>query len=75
MTAKFSMVKLNVDKQGELNLKYKDGGGYVPRTIILSPSGEIMHDLYAEENRYKYYIDPGDPEALYSLMNGALKTN
>jgi len=74
MAAKFSMVKLNVETQGELNFIYKDGGGYVPRTIILYPSGKIMHDLYAGNGRYKYYIDPGDPDALYSLMKRALKS-
>ncbi len=73
MAAKFSMVRLNVDQQRELNLKYKDDGGYVPRTIILYPSGKIMHDLYAQENKYKYYIDPNDPGALHSLMSRALK--
>jgi len=73
VAAKFSMVKLNVETQGELNFKYKDGG-YVPRTIILYPSGKIMNDLYAGNGRYKYYIDPSDPDALYSLMNRALKS-
>ena len=73
MAAKFSMVKLNVDMQRELNLKYKDGGGYVPRTIILYPSGKIMNDLYAGNDQYKFYIDPDDPDALYNLMSRALK--
>ncbi len=66
----FVMIRANQDDYPEVSAAYGFDGEYIPRTIVVSSEGEVMHDLYAQK-KYKYYIGT-KPKTLLSLMHRAL---
>ena len=68
---RFVMIRLDKDKNGELSGKYGPDGQYIPRTLFLSPSGELL-DVTAPRDQYKYFYDENDPKSVLGGMDAAL---
>ena len=69
---KFVMIRLDKDKNAEISKKYAPDGEYIPRTFFLSSSGELIADLHAPRDQYKYFYDEKDPASVLGGMSAAL---
>lgn len=72
-TKKFVMVRVNTDKNPEINKQYLPDGKYVPRTIFFSSTGKPDYNIHAPISQYKYFLDNQSPKELLSLMAKALQ--
>jgi len=63
----FAMV--NIDEEPRLNSKYALDGGYIPRTMVVNAKGVVQTRLRNKaRNSYQYFIEPGSPDALMTLL-------
>lgn len=69
----FVMIHLDADKNKELGQKYAPDGGYIPRTLFLTPDGELDASLSEARDKYKYFYDEKDPASVLAGMDRALK--
>ena len=65
------MVRLDQDQNKDLSQKYAPDGGYIPRTLFLTPDGTLA-DVHAPRDQYKYFYDEKDPASVLAGMNAAL---
>jgi hypothetical protein len=47
-----------------LAAKYAPDGQYLPRTLFLSPSGDLWADVRGPLDEYKYFYDEHDPKSV-----------
>lgn len=67
------MVRVDIDQRPDVNARYQDDGGYVPRTLFFRADGTPLHELRAaHRSRYVHFLDTGNPDELLSLMRRAL---
>ena len=66
---RFVMIRVNIDRYPKISARYGFDGQYVPRTIVLAPSGQVMHDIYPDK-AHKYSIG-SSPDRLLALMEKA----
>ena len=66
------MVRLDQDQNKDLAQKYQPDGGYIPRTLFLTPDGTLDADVHAPRDQYKYFYDEKDPAAVLAGMDAAL---
>ena len=69
----FVMVRLDQDKHKELGKKYAPDGGYIPRTMFLSSSGDLQADIHAPRDKYKYFYDEKNAASVLAAMDDAAK--
>ncbi|MFN7951736.1 MAG: thioredoxin family protein [bacterium] len=66
----FVMIRVDQDA-GDRNVsRYAPDGGYIPRTLFLSPDGEVQTAIHAPRNKYVHFYDEHNP---ISLLNGMTK--
>jgi protein-disulfide reductase (glutathione) len=69
----FVMIRLEVnDQNAELAFQYAPDGQYVPRTLFLSPDGDLWTDVHAPRDQYKYFYQD-DPKTTLAGMDAALR--
>ncbi len=68
----FVMVKVDEDHAGDLGNKYAPDGHYVPRTLFLTPEGDLVAELAAQRARDRYVYSDTDPSSLLGGMDRAL---
>ena len=66
------MVRLDQDQNKDLAQKYQPDGGYIPRTLFLTPDGTLDADVHAPRDQYKYFYDEKDPASVLAGMDAAL---
>ena len=71
-TKQFVMVRMDQDKGKDKTDKYAPDGGYIPRTMFLSPDGTIATDVHAPRPSYQYFYDEKDPASVLAGMDAAL---
>lgn len=69
----FVMIRVEADKNRELAGKHEPDGGYVPRTLFLSPSGAFDPDLRDHDGKYQYFYSEKDPAPLLAKMAQAVE--
>ncbi len=66
----FVMVKVDQDAADRDARRYAPDGAYIPRTLFLSPDGEMQTTIRAPRNKYVHFYDERNP---ISLLNGMTK--
>lgn len=69
---RFVMIRLDKDRNADLSGKYAPDGQYIPRTYFLSPKGELLGDVTAERDAYKYFYPENDAKQLLASMDRVL---
>lgn len=69
---RFVMIRIDKDKKAMSAHRYAPSGDYVPRTVFLSPDGEIRKDVTAKREDYPHFYDESDPASILSGMDAAL---
>ena len=69
----FVMIRLDGDKNQELNDRFITDGHYIPRTYFLSPAGTLDPSIQARADHYKYFYSESDPVSLLSGMARAME--
>jgi protein-disulfide reductase (glutathione) len=69
---RFSMVRLDADKESALASRYAPDGPYIPRTFFLSADGTIDSAIRRDRPKYQYFYDERDPGSLLAAMDTAL---
>jgi protein-disulfide reductase (glutathione) len=65
----YVMVLVDVDKDPTANSAFAPDGTYVPRTLFLSPEGDVRSDLVSKADpEHPHSLDVSDPGELLSLM-------
>ena len=72
-TKQFVMIRIDKDKHPDLSEKYAPDGQYIPRTHFLSPAGTLDPSIHAARDRYRYFYDENNPNALLAGMSQALQ--
>jgi thiol:disulfide interchange protein len=67
-TKTFVMIRVDQDKDKELSARYSPDGGYIPRTLFLSPAGELDKQVKARDGKYAYFYDERDSAPLLEKM-------
>jgi len=69
----FVMIRLELGPENAgLAVKYAPDGSYLPRTLFLSPTGELWPDVRGPLDEYKYFYDVHDPKSVLAGMDAAL---
>ena len=66
------MIRMDKDKHAMTAHGYAPSGDYGPRTVFLSPDGEIRKDVKAKREDYPHFYDEKDPASLLGGMDAAL---
>jgi len=69
---RFVMIRIDKDKRAMTAHRYAPSGDYVPRTVFLSPDGEIRKDVTAKREDYPHFYDENDPASVLGGMDAAL---
>ena len=70
---RFVMILLDLGPEtAALAKKYEPDGQYLPRTLFLSPTGELWADVRGPLDEYKYFYDVHDPKSVLAGMDAAL---
>jgi len=69
---RFVMIRIDKDKKAMTAHGYAPSGDYVPRTIFLSPDGQIRKDVTSKREDYPHFYDESDPTSVLSGMDAAL---
>ena len=72
-TKQFVMIRLNKDQQPDLSAKYAPDGQYIPRTYFLSSKGELVPEIHAPRDKFKYFYDEASPASVLTGMDQALQ--
>jgi protein-disulfide reductase (glutathione) len=68
-TRAYIMVLVDVDKEPEVNGAFAPDGTYVPRTLFVTPEGDVRADLVGKTDpEHPHTIDIAGPGELLSLM-------
>jgi len=70
---KFVMIRLDQDKEKTLVAQFAPDGGYIPRTMFLTPDGKLDPDVHAPRDQYKFFYDEKDAASVLAGMDAALK--
>ena len=70
---KFTMIRLDKDKNADLSRRYAPDGEYIPRTFFLASDGTLAADIHAPRDRFKYFYDEKDAASLLAGMDDALR--
>ncbi len=62
------MVRLDAERNRETEARFAPDGKYVPRTLFLTPQGEVMRDVTAQADRFRYFYDEDDPKHVLTAM-------
>ncbi|MFM7085368.1 MAG: thioredoxin family protein [Hyphomicrobium sp.] len=66
---KLVMILIDADEDKMANGAYSPDGTYVPRTIFLTPDGDVRDDLVGKtDQEHPHSIDITNPDELLSLM-------
>lgn len=68
----FVMVLADDRADTEVSQQWSVDGGYVPRTVFLSPGGELDTALIGKHPRYAHFINNRQPAELVNLMKRAM---
>jgi len=69
----YVMVLVDVDKDPVANGAFSPDGTYVPRTLFITPDGDVRSDLVGKTDpEHPHTIDVKSPEELLSLMQRGL---
>ena len=66
------MIKININKRRDLQKQYSIDGGYIPRTLALSPKGYHYADIVGGDPANKYFLDDRRPRELLNMMRRAI---
>lgn len=66
---KYTMVLIDVDKNGLLNAVYAERGSQIPRTLFMQPNGTPVYDFTYSNTNYPYYVEYRSADDLLGLMN------
>jgi thiol:disulfide interchange protein len=70
------MILVDADADKVANGAFAPDGTYVPRTIFLTPDGDVRSDLIgASDPKHPHTIDIEKPDELLALMQRAAKAN
>lgn len=68
-TRNYVMVLVDVDKEPQVNGAFAPDGTYVPRTLFITPEGDVRADLTGKTDpQHPHTIDITSPAELLSLM-------
>ena len=68
-TRNYVMVLVDVDKEPQVNGAFSPDGTYVPRTLFITPQGDVRADLTGKTDpEHPHTIDITSPAELLSLM-------
>jgi len=67
-TRQFTMIRVNVDHNPDIDATYHLDGGYVPRIFPLNADGSLMQGLQRPAGNYQYFIAANDKSAFLKLM-------
>jgi protein-disulfide reductase (glutathione) len=68
-TRNYVMVLVDVDKEPQVNGAFAPDGTYVPRTLFITPQGDVRADLTGKTDpEHPHTIDITSPAELLSLM-------
>jgi thiol-disulfide isomerase/thioredoxin len=70
---RFTMIRLDKDKNAEISKKYAPDGEYIPRTYFLSSAGVLDPEIHAARDQYKYFYDERMPGSVLGGMDQAHK--
>jgi protein-disulfide reductase (glutathione) len=65
------MVKINSDRDPEINARYSPDGSYIPRIMVLRPNGQLVSKLGGSDPRYRYFLSYDSTRELAVVMKGA----
>jgi protein-disulfide reductase (glutathione) len=72
-TRNYVMVLVDVDKEPQVNGAFSPDGTYVPRTLFISPEGDVRKDLIGKTDpEHPHTIDITGPDELLSLLKRGL---
>lgn len=66
----FVMVRVDTDAEGDVAKRLSPDGEYVPRTVFLGTTGNVL-SVRANEGRYKYFYNEHNPDNLIAGMTQA----
>lgn len=66
------MVRIDQDRDASLAGKLAPDGLYVPRTLFLSPSGDLDAEVHAQRHKDRHFFSTTDPAAVLAGMDAAL---
>lgn len=67
------MVRVDIDQRPDVNARYMNDGGYVPRTMFFRADGTPRPELRAaNRTQYVHFLDTTHPSELLGLMRQAL---
>ncbi len=72
LAKKFVMVRMNRDENKELSGKYAPDGGYIPRTLFLTPQGKLRAWIHEARPEFRYFYNYSTASSLLRSMNKAL---
>ena len=64
----FVFILADVEKQPELQRRYDVDGDYIPRTFLLEPNGDLMHQATGGYDRQRFFVNPYDAQELGGLL-------
>jgi len=73
LAKKFVFVLVDQDRSKSIARYYAPDGQYIPRTMILTPDGELDASMKASRRAPAYFIDPESPYALQSYLQAAIR--
>lgn len=68
MADKYVMIRVNQDQDGAMTTSYSPDGSYVPRTLFLTPEGQLRAELTGNNPRFVHFLDESRAESLLDLM-------
>jgi len=74
MSKNFVMIRLNGDQEKDLSKQFAVDGGYIPRTLFLSPDGKVDPAIHAQgRDKFMYFYDEKNPASVLAAMEEAKK--
>ena len=70
---KLVMIRMDQDQHKAEAARYAPDGQYVPRTLFLTSSGDIMQDVKAREDKFNYFYREDDPTQVLGAMSRVAK--
>ncbi len=67
----FVMIRVERDSNPDISSEYDFDGQYIPRTLLLSPRGEVYEQLDAGRSDYRYFVDEFEADQTLELMQRA----
>lgn len=66
---KYVMIRVNQDQDDTASSpRYTPDGSYIPRTLFLTPEGQLRADFTGNNPRYRHFLDERGAESLVQLM-------